>query len=82
MDLLPGPFIAQGLPPEYAGSGCGFRSTDVKSRRRNVNFNFLQAQKTDAFLWKMKGMKPCSLPFILWVLLGSSAHILSLRTAK
>ena len=31
---------------KYAGSGCGFKSIDMKSMRRNHNFNFLQAQKT------------------------------------
>ena len=58
----------------------------MTSMRRNHNFNFLQAQKTDAFLalnlWKMKGVRPHSLPFALRVLLGSSGHTISLRTAK
>lgn len=58
----------------------------MKSMRRNHNFNFLHGQKTDAFLalnlWKMTGMRPRSLPFIVWVLLGTSDHIISLRTAK
>lgn len=72
--------------PEYTGSGCEFKSTDMKSVRRNHNFNFLQAQKTRVFLTldlrKMKGVRSRSLPLTLRVLLGSSDCIISLRTAK
>lgn len=72
--------------PKYAGSGCGLTSTDMKHMGRNHNFSFLQAQKTDAFLalniWKTKSMRSYGLPFIHWVLLGPSGHIISLRTDK
>lgn len=48
----------------------------MKSMRRTHNFDLLQSQKTDIVvalnLWKMKGMRPLSLPSGLCVLLGSS----------